>query len=133
MAAVWYGPLAMLALIGLDVIMLRALLDRPVDGLSFILALAVLGSVLVILYLGYRTICAFTLEYWVDRDGSTLVWGPTRQIVPMGQIERIVPQPQVTAEKGPALWHWPCPNRRRMRTLRLVPSMPTAPGLSLTR
>ena len=117
----WYGPLAMLALIGLDVLMLRALLDRPVDGFSFILALAVLGSVLVILYLGYRTICVFTLEYWVDRDGLTLVWGPTRQIVPMGQIERIVPQPQVTAEQGPAPWHWPCPNRRRMRTTAFGP------------
>ena len=99
----WYGPLAMLALIGLDVIMLRALLDRPVDGISFILALAVLASVLVILYLGYRTICTFTLEYWVDRDGVTLVWGPTRQVVPMGQIERIVAQPKVTAARAGAV------------------------------
>ncbi len=112
----WYGPLAMLALIALDVVLVTALLDRPIDGVSFILALAVLASVLVILYLGYRTICAFTLEYWVDRDGVTVIWGPTRQVVPIGQIERIVVRPEVVVARGPAPWHWPCPNRRRMAT-----------------
>lgn len=125
----WYGPLAMLALVFLDVFMVRALLDRPVDGIGFILALAVLASVLVFLYLGYRTICTFTLEYWVDRDGITVVWGPTRQVVPIGQIERIVVQPDVSAAQGPSPWHWPCPNRRRMRTsgLGLVNSYGTRP------
>jgi hypothetical protein len=117
----WYGPLAVLALIGLDVILLRALLDREVDGASFILALVVLASALVIAYLGYRTLCAFTLEYWVDRDGVTVIWGPTRQIVPIGQIERIVAQPQLVPGEGPSPWHWPCPNRRRMRTDSLGP------------
>jgi hypothetical protein len=112
----WYGPLAIIALVVLDVILLRALLDRSVDGVSFILAIAVLASVLVILYVGYRTICAWMLEYWVDRDGVTLIWGLTRQVVPIGQIERIVAQPKADAQQGPAPWHWPCPNRRRMRT-----------------
>jgi hypothetical protein len=117
----WYGPLAMLALIGLDVILMRALLDRPVDGISFVLLVAVLVSALVILYLGYRSFCAFTLEYWVDRDGLTLIWGPTRQIVPIGQIVRIVAEPNLIARAGPAPWHWPCPNRRRMHTHALGP------------
>lgn len=112
----WYGPLAMLALVGLDVILLRALLARPVDGLSFILVLVVLASALVVLYLGYRTLCVFTLEYWVDRDGVTMVWGPTRQVVPIGHIERVVAEPGAAAQEGPAPWHWPCPNRRRMQT-----------------
>ncbi len=112
----WYGPLAMLALVVLDVILVRALLDRPIDGVSFILALAVLASVLVLLYIAYRTVCAFTLEYWVDRNGVTLIWGPTRQVVPIGQIERIVVHPDAAVRRGPAPWHWPCPNRRRMFT-----------------
>ncbi len=112
----WYGPLAMLALVVLDVILLRALLNRPVDGASFVLALVVLASVLVILYLGYRSYCTFTLEYWIDRDGLTLVWGPSRQVVPIGQIERVVAQPDTVVEQGPAPWHWPCPNRRRVQT-----------------
>lgn len=112
----WYGPLAMLALIGLDVVLLRAILAREVDGLSFILALFMLGTVLVIVYLGYRTLGAFTLEYWVDRNAVTLVWGLTRQIVPMGQIERIIVAPQVAPLDGPAPWHWPVPQRRRIKT-----------------
>lgn len=112
----WYGLLAMLALVSLDVILVRALLARPVDGLSFILVLVVLASALAVVYLGYRSFCIFTLEYWVDRDGVTLVWGPTRQVVPMGQIERIVAQPKATPREGPAPWHWPCPNRRRLKT-----------------
>lgn len=119
----------MLALIGLDLILMRALLNRPVDGISFLIAVIVLASVFVILYLGYRTICAFTLEYWVDRDGVTLVWGPTQQIVPIRQIERIVTEPDLTAQAGPAPWHWPCPNRRRMQTegLGLVNAYSTRP------
>jgi hypothetical protein len=109
--------------------MVRVLLDRPVDGISFILALAVLASVLVILYLGYRTICTFTLEYWVDRDGVTLIWGPTQQVVPMAQIERVIAEPKITDRSGPAPWHWPCPNRRRMQTeaLGLVNAYSTRP------
>ncbi len=111
----------MLALILLDVILLRTLLNREIDGVSFILALLVLASALVILYIGYRTVCAFTLEYWIDRDGVTVIWGPTRQSVPMGEIERVVNEPQLTARGGPAPWHWPCPNRRRMLTQALGP------------
>jgi hypothetical protein len=112
----WYGPLAMLALIGLDVVLLRAILDRPVDGVSFVLALIMLATVLGIVYLGYRTLGAFTLEYWVDRNAITIVWGVTRQIVPMGQIERIVVSPQAVPLEGPAPWHWPVPDRRRLFT-----------------
>lgn len=104
----------MLSLLDLDVLAIRAVLARPVDGESFLLVLWVLGSLLAVAYLGYRTVGAFTLAYWVDRDGVTLVWGPTRQIVPMGQIQRIQ-----RGTAGPALnraypWHWPYRYRRRM-------------------
>ena len=80
------------------------------------LALIVLGSLLAIFYLSYRIRGAFNLEYWVDRNGITLVWGPTRQIVPMGQIQRVVPSPQVAPLDAASPWHWPCSHRRRMRT-----------------
>jgi len=112
----WYGPAAMLALIGIDILLLRAFVTRPIDGLSFVLALLVLGSLLVLLYLGYRILSTFMLEYWVDRDAVTLIWGPTRQIVPMGYIERIVASPDTQVLDAPAPWHWPCPHRRRMVT-----------------
>lgn len=112
----WYGLLAILGLIVLDALLVRILTTRPVDGLSFLLALIVLGSLLAIFYLSYRSRGAFNLEYWVDRNGITLVWGPTRQIVPMGQIQRVVPSPKVVPLDAASIWHWPCSHRRRMRT-----------------
>ncbi len=112
----WHGLLAMLALIGLDALLLRAILERDVDGLSFVMALIMLAAVLTIVYLGYRTLGAFTLEYWVDRNAVTIVWGLTRQIIPMGQIERIVVNPKAQPLNGPAPWHWPVAQRRRFST-----------------
>ena len=109
----WYGLLAMLAVVVLDVILVRTVLKRPIDGLSFVLALGALGSVLFLFYVGYRTVGAFTLEYWIDRDAVTLVWGPTRQIVPIGQIERVLIGTAARPANRPRPWHWPCPDRRR--------------------
>ena len=73
----------------------------------------VLASLLVAGYLAYRTSGAFTLQYWVDRDAVTLVWGPTRQVVPIGQIERIQRGLPGRAHSPARPWHWPCPHRRR--------------------
>lgn len=106
----------MAAWLGLDVLVVRLILSRPVDGLSFLLALWVLGSLLLLAYVGYRTVGAFTLEYWVDRDGVTLVWGATRQVIPMGEIVRIQRGAMPEAGGVALLWHWPCPNRRRVRS-----------------
>jgi hypothetical protein len=112
----WKGLLAILGLMALDVLCLRVALARPLDGLSYLLCVLVLASLPVIGYLFYRTMGAFTLEYWVDRDGVVVVWGPMRQVVPMGQINRVqrgaVP---VTAE-GPRPWHWPCPDCRPVQS-----------------
>jgi Domain of unknown function (DUF1648)/Bacterial PH domain len=115
----WYGLLAMLGLILVDAGFVQVILHRPVDGLSFLLVLWLLASLLILTYVGYRTVGAFTLEYWVDRDAVTLVWGPTRQIVPVGQIQRVVAAD--TAHRMPRArpWHWPCPDRRRTTCDRL--------------
>jgi hypothetical protein len=82
--------LSCLVLLAVDTLLLRFLLGRPISGTSFILALLVLLSLPLLLYLAYRTWGCFSLEYRVDRDGVTIVWGPMRRAVPMGQIERIV-------------------------------------------
>jgi hypothetical protein len=111
----WFGLLAIAALLLLDLGAIRLVMSRPVDGISFLLALWVLGSLLAAVYVGYRTLGAFTLEYWVDRDAVTLVWGPTRQIVPIGSIEQIAIGTQAQALTQPKPWHWPCRERRRVR------------------
>jgi hypothetical protein len=73
----------------------------------------VLASLLIIAYLAYRTLGAFTLEYWVDRDAVTLVWGPTRQTVPVGQIQRVLVGGGSARMPRGKPWHWPCSDRRR--------------------
>jgi Bacterial PH domain/Domain of unknown function (DUF1648) len=109
----WHGVLAVLGLILVDAVMVLVILRRPVDGLSFLLALWVLASLLIIVYVGYRIVGAFTLEYWVDRDAVTLVWGPTRQTIPLGQIQRVMVGSGSSQVLRAQPWHWPCPDRRR--------------------
>ncbi len=125
----WYGVLAVLALLGLAGGLLASLPGRPVDGLTFLLGLA--GLILLGLagYVAYRTWNVFSLEYWVDRDAVTLVWGPTRQIVPLCQIERILEGPAAEPLNVSRPWHWPCPDRRRVRyaTLGVVNAYATRP------
>jgi len=103
----WYGLLSCLALLAIDALLLRLLSSWPVSGLSFVLALLVLLSLPLLLYLAYRTWGCFGLHYQVTRDGVTIVWGPLRQVVPMGQIERIV-RGGVPSQKR-HWWPWPGP------------------------
>lgn len=110
----WYALLATLGLVAQAFLATRALLARPVDGLSFLLALWVGFSLLVAGYLGYRALCAFTLEYWVTRDGVILVWGLTQQVVPMGRIRRIQRGAQAVGVGRLWPWHWPYIERRRL-------------------
>jgi hypothetical protein len=112
----WSGLLAIFVLLCLDFVLVKRIMGREVDGISFLLALIVLASPLAIIYIGYRTVGAFTLEYWVSRDAVTLVWGATRQVVPITTIERILIAPQIHAATAPSPWHWPCPDRRRLRS-----------------
>ena len=109
----WLALLVILAVLGLDALAARAVMGRPVDGGSFLLALWVLGSLLIVIYLAYSTFCAFTLEYWVDRDGVTLVWGFTSQFVPMAEIQRVQRGDAAVRLERVRPWHWPYVERRR--------------------
>lgn len=111
-----WAAVLLVALLGLlDILLVRLLLAREVDGLSFLIALIVLAMILAMLYIGYRAFGVFSLEYWVDRDAVTLVWGSTRQVVPIGSIERIAQGAGREMLDAPRFWHWPCPHRRRFR------------------
>lgn len=109
-----YGPLVILGLIVLVGVAVLFALARPVDGFSFLSGLVVLGTLLVIVYLAYRSYAAYTLAYWVDRDGVTIIWGATQQLVPMGAIQRIRRGVSAVPRHRARFWHWPCPDRRRM-------------------
>ena len=40
---------------------------------------------------GYWSFALATLSYALDRNGLVIAWGPTRQVIPLGAIERLVP------------------------------------------
>jgi hypothetical protein len=103
----------MAGMLGLDALIVWLMMHLPVNGFTFVLGLWLLGSLLAIVYMGYRTVGTFTMQYWVDRDGVTLIWGPTRQIVPMGQIRSVHRDLGERPHEPPRPWHWPCPHRRR--------------------
>ena len=109
----WYGLLAVLGLLGLDLLLVRFMAGRPINGLTYVLGLWVLASLLAIVYLGYRTVGAFTIQYRVDRDAVTLIWGPTRQVIPLGQIQRVQVGLGERWHQPSRPWHWPCTHRRR--------------------
>jgi hypothetical protein len=52
-------------------------------GAAVLTALAVLFA--------FWTHALATLAYGIDRNGLMITWGPTRQVVPLGDIERLVP------------------------------------------
>ncbi len=111
----WDGLLAVSGLLALDLLLVRVMSGRPIDGLTYVVGLWVLASLLAILYLGYRTLGAFTMHYRVDRDAVTLIWGPTRQVIPIGQIQRVQLGLGEHWHQPARAWHWPCTHRRRYR------------------
>jgi hypothetical protein len=111
----WYGLLAMLGILAVDGLAVLYMSGNAVSALTFIMGLWVLASLLALVYLGYRTIGSFTMQYWVDRNAVTLVWGPTRQVIPIGQIEHVRRNVGELPHDPPRPWHWPCPHRRRYR------------------
>lgn len=85
----WRGVAACSGILALVLLLLFWVANRPVSGFSFVLALLVLVAIPLLVYIGLRTISTLFMEYWVDRDGVTVVWGPMREIIPMGAIARI--------------------------------------------
>lgn len=103
----WRGAAVCGGIVLLIVLLLAWLTRRPVSGFSFVLALLILVAIPLLVYLGFRTLSSLLMEYWVDRDGVTVVWGPMREIIPIGSIERI--QRGGFAGLQGRWWEWPNP------------------------
>lgn len=66
---------------------------RPqrLDFLSFLMGLAVLLSLPLLMLLLYQTASCLTLRYHLDRNGISIRWLGTEQIIPIRDVQRIVP------------------------------------------
>lgn len=94
------GGLVGLLLIGptvaLDIWLLNVLINQGVRAqeisfLTFLMGLVLLLSVPVLLVLIYQTASWLTLRYHLDRNGVVVSWFGTEQIIPVRDIQRIVP------------------------------------------
>lgn len=81
-----------------NLLLLVVFFAKPVAGSTFFLFVLGLLLWLPILYLAWRAWACLTLAYWVDRNAITVVYGPVRQTIPLGNIQEI--------RRGAALADW---------------------------
>jgi hypothetical protein len=82
--------------VALDIWLLNVLINQGIRAqqisfLTFLMGLIVLLSVPVLLVLIYQTASWLTLRYHLDRNGVVVSWVGTEQIIPIRDIQRIVP------------------------------------------
>lgn len=76
-------------LLAINLLLLVVFFAKPVAGSTFFLFVVSLLLWLPILYLLWRAWVCFSLAYWIDRNAVTVVYGPVRQIIPIGGIREI--------------------------------------------
>jgi hypothetical protein len=69
--------------------------DQQITTFAFLMGLMVLLSIPVVLVLVYQTLSCLTLSYHVDRNGVVVRWAGTEQVIPIRDIQRIVPGVQL--------------------------------------
>lgn len=68
-------------------------------------AIAAAAAALALLF-AYWTYGLATLSYALDRNGLVIAWGPTRQVIPLGAIERLVPATSIGVPRVAGVTWW---------------------------
>jgi len=92
-----------------------SMLLAPVAGRTFWLALATLLLLACGAFFLYQALAAFAMRYVFDRNGLTLYWGWTRQVVPMNRISAVRRWAEGEAVRERGL-RWPGLHRGRGRS-----------------
>ena len=85
------GPIVALDIWLLNVLINQGIRAQQISFLTFLMGLVELLSVPVLLVLIYQTASWLTLRYRLDRDGVVVSWFGAEQIIPIRDIQRIVP------------------------------------------
>jgi len=97
---VWKPKILLGGICGAAIIGVVSIFDRwcfqrlstaSVDLTFFFMVLAIVLSIFVVVLMAYWLYGLLSLNYILDRNGLVIRWGALRQVVPMGNIERIVP------------------------------------------
>lgn len=106
--------------LGIAVVWLVPLFPGPVSLQTFGVGLGVLVLACLIVILLYWSVAFFTLHYTFDRNGLTLWWGGSSQVIPMNRITEIRRWRKGERARGTGL-RWPGYHRRRGRSRELGP------------
>jgi len=68
---------------------------------------AALGLLVLAGWLAFKSYQLFTAGYSLDRNAFVIRWGQTREVVPMGDVQRVLPGDEL--EKGLRFPHMPLP------------------------
>ena len=90
------GLLFIGVIVGADGLLLRFLIgdsirEQQISVATFLMGLAVLSSIPVLLLAIYHTLGLVTLRYRLDRNGVFVRWFGSEQIIPIRDIQRVVP------------------------------------------
>jgi len=91
------GGLLVIVTLLLDVFWVWQVTHWPITFLTFIQSLLVLFSLPWLGLLGYWLYGLFTLKYHLDRNRLFIRWGPTWQVIPLPQVERVEIGPQLAS------------------------------------
>jgi hypothetical protein len=72
----------------------QAFRAQEINILSFLTGLLVLLSIPLLITLTYQTLGCLTLRYYLDRNGIVVRWSGSEQVIPIRDIQRILPGSQ---------------------------------------
>ena len=101
------GMALVLLVLTLDGLMIWGISQMGISLPAFILLLLLVGSLLVLILLGYWLYGLLWSGYHVDRNAVVIRWGATTQVVPMENVTAVLSGDQVkgiTSFRGP---RWP--------------------------
>jgi hypothetical protein len=89
------GLLVIGVIVGLDALLVHLLWgesirEQQISFVTFLMGMLVLLSIPVLLVAVYHTASLVTLRYWLDRNGVSVRWFGSRQIIPIRDIQRII-------------------------------------------